>query len=433
MSARVAVPGSKSQTNRALILAALATAPSRISGALQARDTALMIEALITLGARIDTQPGRIAGTLDCRVDPIAPSAEQLDRQHVISDITFEEVLDVGLAGTVMRFLPPVAALTRMRITLDGDPRARERPLGPMLDALRDLGVDVTDAAGFLPVCIRGTGHVEGGEVRMDASASSQFVSGLLLSAPRFDRGLRLTHIGAHLPSQPHIDMTIAMLADHGVEVQRSGSPEHPTWHVGHGPITAIDRAIEPDLSNAAPFLVAALVTGGRVRIPEWPEHTTQAGDHLRGLLQAMGAQVERDREGLTLTGTGEVRGLQADLQEIGELAPVLAAAAALASSPSHLTGIGHLRGHETDRLAALAEMIGTLGGDVVAGEDDLRITPRPLHAGTVSSYGDHRMATAAAVLGLVTPGVLIHDIATTSKTLADFPGMWQNMLEQDA
>lgn len=421
VTAEIAMPGSKSATNRALVLAALADGPSRISGALDARDTALMIEAVTALGATITSSPGPVAGTIDCQVTPVAPGID--------SAIT----IDVGLAGTVMRFVPPMAALVDARVTFDGDDRARERPLGPMLSAMCDLGITIEDADGFLPATVVGIGSVPGGDVRIDASASSQFVSGLLLSAARFDTGMRLTHIGAHLPSQPHIDMTIAMLAEHGVAVLRSGSPEHPTWHVEPGPITAVDRVIEPDLSNAAPFLVAALITDGRMRIPDWPLHTTQAGDRLRELLTAMGARIERDAAGLTLSGTGEVRGLTADLHEVGELAPVIAAAAALATTPSHLTGIGHLRGHETDRLAALADMIGALGGDVECGDDDLRITPRPLHGATVSSYGDHRMATAAAVLGLRTPDVWVHDIATTRKTLPDFPGMWADMLVQSA
>lgn len=421
VTAEIAMPGSKSATNRALVLAALADGPSRIAGALDARDTTLMIDALTALGSTITTEPGRVPGTIDCWIDPAESETSPGIR------------IDVGLAGTVMRFVPPMAALSEATVTFDGDLRARQRPLGPMLGAMRDLGIEVVDADGNLPATIDGTGQVAGGDVRIDASASSQFVSGLLLSGARFDRGLHLTHIGPHLPSQPHIAMTIAMLAEHGVAVHRSGSIEHPTWHVGPGSIAAFDRIIEPDLSNAAPFLVAGLLTGGRVRIPDWPAHTTQAGDRLRDLLTEMGAHIERDSGGLALTGTNEVRGLTADLHDVGELAPVIAAAAALATSPSHLTGIGHLRGHETDRLAALAEMLGALGGHVECGDDDLRITPRPLHGATVSSYGDHRMATAAAVLGLRTPDVWIHDIATTRKTLSDFPGMWHDMLEQRA
>lgn len=424
VTARIAVPGSKSQTNRALVLAALAHGPSHVIGALYARDTALMIDALCALGTDISTEPGRISGTIDCRVTPM--TSHSGDSSDALS-------IDVGLAGTVMRFVPPMAALTTASVTFDGDERSRERPLGPMLAAMRDLGIEVTDDKGFLPATVTGFGRVPGGDVRIDASTSSQFVSGLLLSGARFDRGLHLTHVGAHLPSQPHIDMTIAMLAEHGVTVHRSGSPEHPTWHIEPGPIAALDRTIEPDLSNAAPFLVAALVTAGRVEIPDWPAHTTQAGDRLRELLRHMGARVERDGGAIVLVGTNEVRGIEVNLHDVGELAPVIAAAAALATSPSHLTGIGHLRGHETDRLAALAEMIGDLGGDVECGEDDLRITPRPLRGATVSSYGDHRMATAAAVLGLRTPGVFVRDIATTTKTLPDFPGMWSNMLEQRA
>jgi 3-phosphoshikimate 1-carboxyvinyltransferase len=423
IDAVVAVPGSKSATNRALVLSALSDGPSAITGALEARDTRLMITALRTLGAVLETTPGRIAGTIDCRIEPLTTASRSLDPLAI----------DVGLAGTVMRFVPPVAALTENTTTLDGDARARVRPLGPVLTALRDLGVDLDDNGGFLPTTIHGHGHVTGGHVEIDASASSQFVSGLLLSGARFDRGLALTHIGAHLPSQPHIDMTTAMLAEHGVVVERSGSPEHPTWHITAGPVTAVDRSIEPDLSNAAPFLVAALVAGGRVHIPEWPRNTTQAGDRLRDLLGHMGAAIELDDRGLTLSSTGAVHGIDVDLHEVGELAPVLAAAAALADSPSHLTGIGHLRGHETDRLAALEEMITALGGNIEAGEDDLRIRPATLHGATVSSYADHRMATAAAVLGLRTPGVLVEDIATTQKTLPDFPGMWAAMLGRGA
>lgn len=428
VDARIPIPGSKSATNRALILAALSQGPSTLRGALDARDTRLMVEALRTLGATLLESPAvghPAAGNVDWHVTPIG-------------DLTGgspagERFIDVGLAGTVMRFVPPVAALTAHTVVLDGDERARERPLGPMLDALRELGVTVTDRDGLLPITVTGRGSVPGGDVRIDASASSQFVSGLLLSAPRFDRGLRLTHVGAHLPSAPHIEMTIAMLTEHGVAVRRSGSAEHPTWHVAPATIEARDRTIEPDLSNAAPFLVAALVTGGCMRIPDWPEHTTQAGDRLRDLLVEMGAVIERDAAGLTLRGTGTVRGLDADLHEVGELAPVLAAAAALASTPSRLWGIGHLRGHETDRLAALEEMITALGGRATAGDDELRIEPSTLHGATVSSYADHRMATAAAVLGLTTPDVRIHDIATTRKTLPDFPGMWQDMLGQGA
>ena len=417
VSATVAVPGSKSATNRALVLAALADGPSTVSAALAARDTRLMAQALSSLGVDIREVGTDAVGNIDWQVAP----------GPLHGDVS----IDVGLAGTVMRFLPPVAALATGSVDFDGDPRARERPLGPMLDALRALGVAVTDTGGFLPLSIDGTGAVRGGAVDIDASASSQFVSGLLLSAARFDDGLTLTHTGRDLPSQPHIAMTLHMLSEHGVHVDFDA--DTATWTLAPAPIRAVDRRIEPDLSNAGPFLAAAMATAGTVTIPGWPRHTTQAGDDLRGLLAEMGGHVDLHADALTITGPGAIRGIDVDLGQVGELTPVITALAALAETPSRLRGIAHLRGHETDRLAALAEMLTALGGSARETDDGLLIEPSTLHGATVSSYGDHRMATAAAVIGLVVPGVRIMDIGTTAKTLPDFTGMWQRMLTAGA
>ena len=417
VSATVAVPGSKSATNRALVLAALADGPSTVSAALAARDTRLMAQALTSLGVDIREVGTDAVGNVDWQVTP----------GPLHGDVS----IDVGLAGTVMRFLPPVAALATGSVDFDGDPRARERPLGPMLDALRALSVAVTDTGGFLPLRIEGTGAVRGGAVEIDASASSQFVSGLLLSAARFDDGLTLTHTGRDLPSQPHIAMTLHMLGEHGVHVDFDA--DTATWSLAPTALRAVDRRIEPDLSNAGPFLAAAMATAGTVTIPGWPRHTTQAGDDLRGLLAEMGGHVDLHADGLTVTGPGAVRGIDVDLGQVGELTPVIAALAALAETPSRLRGIAHLRGHETDRLAALAEMLTALGGSARETDDGLAIEPSTLHGATVSSYGDHRMATAAAVIGLVVPGVRILDIGTTAKTLPDFTGMWQRMLTAGA
>jgi 3-phosphoshikimate 1-carboxyvinyltransferase len=417
VSATVAVPGSKSATNRALVLAALADGPSTVSAALAARDTRLMAQALSSLGVDIREVGTDAVGNVDWQVTP--------------GFLRGGVSIDVGLAGTVMRFLPPVAALATGSVDFDGDPRARERPLGPMLDALRALGVAVTDTGGFLPLRIDGTGAVRGGVVDIDASASSQFVSGLLLSAARFDDGLTLTHTGRDLPSQPHIAMTLHMLGEHGVHVAFDAGTA--TWSLAPAPIRAVDRRIEPDLSNAGPFLAAAMATAGTVTIPGWPRHTTQAGDDLRGLLAEMGGHVDLHADGLTVSGPGAIRGIDVDLGQVGELTPVIAALAALAETPSRLRGIAHLRGHETDRLAALAEMLTALGGSARETDDGLLIEPSTLHGATVSSYGDHRMATAAAVIGLVVPGVCIQDIGTTAKTLPDFTGMWQRMLTAGA
>jgi 3-phosphoshikimate 1-carboxyvinyltransferase len=415
--ATVAVPGSKSATNRALVLAALADGPSTVSEALAARDTRLMAQALASLGVDIREVGTDAVGNVDWQVTP--------------GFLRGGVSIDVGLAGTVMRFLPPVAALATGSVDFDGDPRARERPLGPMLDALRALGVAVTDTGGFLPLRIDGTGAVRGGVVDIDASASSQFVSGLLLSAARFDDGLTLTHTGRDLPSQPHIAMTLHMLGEHGVHV--AFDADTATWSLAPAPIRAVDRRIEPDLSNAGPFLAAAMATAGTVTIPGWPRHTTQAGDDLRGLLAEMGGHVDLHADGLTVSGPGAIRGIDVDLGQVGELTPVIAALAALAKTPSRLRGIAHLRGHETDRLAALAEMLTAFGGSATETEDGLFIEPSTLHGATVSSYGDHRMATAAAVIGLVVPGVCILDIGTTAKTLPDFTRMWQRMLTAGA
>jgi 3-phosphoshikimate 1-carboxyvinyltransferase len=327
----------------------------------------------------------------------------------------------------VMRFLPPVAALATGDIAFDGDPHARKRPMAPILRALRDLGIEVDDAGtGRMPFTVRGTGRVRGGEIQIDASASSQFVSALLLAGARFDEGLTIRHVGPPIPSEPHVTMTVEALRDVGVVIDDS---EPEIWRVEPGRIGGLDVMVEPDLSNAAPFLAAAAVSGGQVRVPGWPQYTTQAGDELRDLLDRMGAEVSLDRDGLTVSGTGELYGIDADLRSAGELTPVVAALAALAETPSHLRGIAHLRGHETDRLAALANELNKLGGNVTETDDGLIIKPAKLHGGTFLTYDDHRLATAAAVIGLRVPGVLVENIATTAKTLPGFTGLWNQML----
>ncbi|WP_278314080.1 3-phosphoshikimate 1-carboxyvinyltransferase [Lolliginicoccus levis] len=410
ISAVVPVPGSKSATNRALVLAALANGPSTVRGALRSRDTNLMIAGLRALGTGITEQSAPELAQTELLVEPGPLHGTEID---------------CGLAGTVMRFLPGVAALASGAVRFDGDEQARVRPQGVTLDALRALGADVEGSA--LPFTVRGTGAVRGGEVTIDASGSSQFVSGLLLAGARFEQGVTVRHSGGKVPSTPHIDMTVEMLAHAGIEVER---PDPTTWRIAPAPVAATTWDIEPDLSNATPFLAAAAVTGGSVTVPGWPKETTQAGDQIRGLLERMGCEVRLDADGLTVTGTGALEGIDADLGDIGELTPTVAALAALASAPSRLRGIAHLRGHETDRLAALATEITRLGGQCVETEDGLEITPVPLHAGLWHAYADHRMATAGAIIGLVVPDVEVDDIGTTAKTLPGFDGMWTRMLE---
>lgn len=406
LDAVVDVPGSKSLTNRYLVLAALADGPGVLHGALASRDTALMAAGLSALGARVDRD-----GTT-WRIEPLTGGVDPAE-------------VDCGLAGTVMRFLPPVAALTGRRTSFDGDTQARVRPMGPVLDALRDLGVIVEDEGrGTLPFAV--TGPIGGGTVDLDASGSSQFVSGLLLAAARMPEGLLVRHTGRTLPSLPHIAMTVDVLRGAGVQVD-DGRPE--IWHVTPGPIHARAVRVEPDLSNAAPFLCAALVVGGTVRVPGWPAATTQPGAVLPELLTAMGGSARLDGDTLVVTGTGEVHGIDVDLRAAGEIAPTIAALATLADSPTRLRGIGHIRGHETDRLAALATEITRLGGQAEQTHDGLVITPRPLHGAVVETYHDHRMATAGALIGLRVRGVEVRDVATTRKTLPDFVGMWTGML----
>ncbi|WIN00958.1 3-phosphoshikimate 1-carboxyvinyltransferase [Actinoplanes oblitus] len=403
----VRLPGSKSMTARAMVLAALADAPSVVEAPLRARDTTLMAAALRALGVAVDTsaddrwvfEPGPLRGP--ARVD-------------------------VGLAGTIMRFLPPAAALADGTVEFDGDPHARTRPMGPILDALRSLGVRLeASPTGGLPLTVHGTGLVEGGEAVVDASGSSQFVSGLLLSAARFTKGLRLRHQGPPVPSAPHLRMTTHMLRAAGAVVDES-VPD--VWVVEPGPLRGRTWVIEPDLSGALPFFAAALVTGGAVTLAGWPAASWQPVGQLSELLTALGGEVTRSGDGLTVRGTGRLRGITADLSEVSEMTPVVSALAALADGPSELRGVAHIRGHETDRIAALATELGRLGAGVTEFPDGLRIEPRPLHGGSFGTYADHRMAHAAAVIGLSVPGVQLTDVGCTSKTLPEFPELWAGL-----
>ncbi|MDX6738875.1 3-phosphoshikimate 1-carboxyvinyltransferase [Actinocorallia sp. A-T 12471] len=408
VSAVVELPGSKSMTNRALILAAHSPDGAVLTGALRSRDTLLMAAALRALGIGVEED-----GTT-WRVSPGTPTAPAS--------------IDCGLSGNVMRFVPPLAALADGPVAFDGDPHARTRPMGPLLGALRDLGVAIDDGGrGLLPFTLRGTGAVAGGTVVLDASSSSQLVSGLLLSAPGYGKGVELRHDGPPVPSAPHLEMTVRMLREAGASVET----EPDVWRVAPGALRGGEWKIEPDLSNAAQFLAAALVTDGEVTVRHWPEHTTQPGDRLRDLLALMGGEVSWSAErGLTVRGTGAIHGVDVDLSACSELAQVLAMVAALADSPSRFRGIGHIRGHETDRLAALVTEITRLGGDAEETADGLVIRPRPLHGGLFHTYDDHRMVMAAATLGLAVPGVEVENPATVGKTLPTFTELWTRMLE---
>jgi 3-phosphoshikimate 1-carboxyvinyltransferase len=363
-----------------------------------------MIQALRQLGAEIESTPNSLRIT----PKPISGPAQ----------------IDCGLAGTVMRFVPPIAALAKGEISFDGDLAARARPMKTTIDSLRALGVEVSGSG--LPFTIHGTGQVLGGEVSIDASESSQFVSGLLLAAAKFKNGLTLNHVGDSLPSMPHIEMTIDTLTKRGVKVSKLSQT---SWRVEPGEISGRKVAIEPDLSNAGPFMAAALVAGGDVAIENWPTSTTQVGNDFIGLLTLMGGQVSRTGAAMTVTGTGEIEGIEVDLSSAGELTPVIAALAALAKSKSIISGVAHLRGHETDRLKALVDEINSIGGNATETQDGLIIEPAALRGGLWKTYGDHRMATAGAIIGLRVPGIEIEDITVTSKTMPAFESLWSNML----
>ncbi|WP_035758015.1 3-phosphoshikimate 1-carboxyvinyltransferase [Granulicoccus phenolivorans] len=412
--ATVRLPGSKSETNRALVLAALSDGPSQIRNGLEARDTRLMRDALRVLGVTIDDS--------DAGVWRVTPPAR----------FSGSGTIDCGLAGTVMRFVPPIAALTDGTVEFTGDAAAEVRPMGPLLDALYDLGVglDPVQATG-LPFRLTGTGEVAGGPLIVDASTSSQYISGLLLAGARYRNGIDIRHRGATtVPSRPNIDMTISMLRERGVHVELS-APDR--WIVAPGPIRAKDVTIAPDLSNAAPFLAAGVITMGSVTVPDWPTVTDQPGDHIRRILTEFGSRVELTPAGLVVTGQYPLQGVDLDLHDCSELTPVVAALAAITPEPCRIRGVAHIRGHETDRLKALATELNQLGAHVREESDGLSFRPRVLHGGDFATYADHRMAHAGAVLGLIVDGVVLDDISCTSKTMTGFSALWDDMLDQSA
>ena len=407
ISGVINIPGSKSVTNRALVLSALASSPSTLRRGLRSRDTDLMIKALSSLGVKIEIEEDLWKITPAPLMGPAG--------------------IDVGNAGTVMRFLPPLAALAKGLISFDGDPRSHQRPLGPVIKALESLGVSIEHQGRYsLPLVINSAGYINGGEVEIDASASSQFLSSLLLVAPLMKQGLKIKNVGKNLPSKPHIEMTIAMLAQYGAVVDTSIANQ---WSVEPTKLSGVDLVIEPDLSNAAVFMAAPILCGGEVIIKDWPRKTTQPGDQLRQIFSEMGGVIDFVDQGLRVRSSGQIRGIDIDLGDVGELTPVIAALACFANSPSHLRGIGHLRLHETDRLSALKSELTALGAEVIEEESALRIHPKPMKSGVFHTYEDHRLATAGALIGLAVKGVEVENIETTKKTITDFPALWSQLL----
>ncbi len=402
------IPGSKSATNRAFVLAALGDKNSIITNPLFARDTNLMLEALEKLGCNVVKKSNSVE---------ISP----MKKDH--SEIS----IDVGLAGTVMRFVPPLAALSSGTSHFDGDERARNRPMKTLIESLKKLNVKVIDNhQGKLPFSIISDGQITGGEIEIDASESSQFISALMLVGAKFKNGLTIKHVGQNLPSLPHIEMTIEMLKEVGVKTNQINAT---TWRIDNQNIYSKNWLVEPDLSNAGPFLAAAMVTKGEIKINDWPLQTTQAGNSWIEILSLMGANIQLNSKQLILKNESDIKGINYNLNNVGELTPVLVAISLFANSKSEFTGISHLRGHETDRLAALVENITAIGGDAKETEDGLIINPKQLHGGVWKAFDDHRMATAGAVIGLKVKDIYVDDISTTSKTLPNFENLWNKMV----
>lgn len=393
-------------TARALLLAAVSVGPSTLTHPSESRDSIVLARGLRTMGCHVSS------------VD----DEQWLLRPRPLAGPTH---VDVEGAGTAMRFLPPVAGLADGPVSFDGSEVLRTADLRPQLDAMRELGIAVSAESGGLPLTVQGIGRVPGGDVVLDASASSQMVSGLLLAGPDFDHGLVLRHDGPPLSAAPHVELTVAMLRAAGAGID-DATPN--VWEVEPGRLFGRAWTIEPDLVAAAPFLAAALVTGGQVTVPGWPTRTTQPGGALLGVLTEFGAHCVQSTEGLTVRGGGVLHGVDADVCRLGELVPVLAALAALAEGPSYLRGLARVPGAR-DLVSGLAAALDPLGGVVRETADGVRILPGPLAGGPFDTRADHRLAHAGAVLGLAVPGVVLSDVSCTAKSLPDFPGMWRRML----
>lgn len=409
LDATVAVPGSKSITNRALVCAALADGESVLHQALDADDVAAMRDGLAALGIQVEEAgpPDEIGNvTLAVRGCAGRPTADVA-------------VVDARHSGTTSRFLMPVAALTTGVVRVDGSLGLRARPMGPAIDALRQLGVTVTDAGspGHLPVDIS-DGPVAGGEREVPGSASSQFLSGLLMAGPAMRTGL-VVRVAGPLVSRPYVDMTVAVMERFGVTVER---PDRDTFAIEPQTYRATELAIEPDASAASYAFAAAAIVGGRVTVEGLGTSTLQGDLRFVDVLESMGASVERHPDRTTVAVEGTLRGIHVDMRHISDTAQTLAVVAAFAEGPTRVTGIGFIRGKETDRIAAVVTELRRLGIDAEEELDGFLVRPGPLRPAVVETYDDHRMAMAFALAGLRAPGIRIADPGCVAKT---FPGFW--------
>jgi 3-phosphoshikimate 1-carboxyvinyltransferase len=394
LDATVVLHGSKSLTNRALVAASLADGTSRLEGALVADDTEAMVEGVRALGADVAVDAEALVVTGGARPDgPVA--------------------MDARLSGTTARFLLPVLALGRGPASLDGGPPLRSRPMGPLLDALRSRGASVEGDA--LPVTVRGP--LQGGTVRLAGDVSSQFLSGLLLAAPRVDGGLRV-ELTTPLVSAPYVTMTAAVMRAFGVEVEE----DDDAWVVAEQRYRPTTYEVEPDASAASYFFAAAVLTGGRVTVPGLGPASVQGDLAFVDVLERMGAVVERRTDRTTVAAAERLTGVDVDLSALSDMAQTLAAVAVFADSPTRVRGIGFVRGKETDRLAAVVRELRRVGVRAEETDDGFVVHPGSPQPAVISTYDDHRMAMSFALLGLRVPGIAIADPGCVAKT---FPGYW--------
>jgi 3-phosphoshikimate 1-carboxyvinyltransferase len=408
VDATVRPPGSKSLTNRALVCAALAEGRSVLDGALFADDTAAMAEALRALGAVVaedaDRRRMEVLGTGGAlRPGPVS--------------------VDVRLSGTTSRFLLPVVALGEGRYRVDGAPPLRARPMGPVLDGIRALGADVEAGGepGHLPVTVVAPGGLVGGDIRVPGDTSSQFLSGLLLASPYAAGGVDLS-LTTGLVSRPFVALTTAVMAAFGVTVTEGGG----AFHVPAGHYRATDYPVEPDASAASYFLAAAVIAGGRVTIAGLGGGTLQGDARFADLLGRMGATVERTDDATTVSMSGPLRGLgDVDMSDLPDVAQTLAVVAAFADAPTRVRGVGFIRGHETDRIAAVVRELRRCGIDAAEEPDGFVVRPGSPRPARIETYDDHRMAMSFALLGLRAPGITIADPGCVAKT---FPDYWSEL-----
>ena len=408
LDATVTVPGSKSITNRALVCAALADGTSELEGALLADDTEAMIGCLTDLGAAVDL--GGAAGD--------APGTWRVTPGPVRSASWSGTILDARLSGTTARFVAPLLGLGPQPVLLDGAPPLRARPMAAGFEALRSLGaqVDEMGEAGHLPARI--SGHPASGEVTLRADTSSQFTSGLLLSAPARAQGLTV-HLDGPVVSQPYLDLTVAVMRAFAAAVE---VPDERTFVVAPGGYRATSYRIEPDASAAAYFFAAAVIVGGRVRVEGLGAGSRQGDVAFVDVLEQMGADVVRGADFIEIRSTGTLHGTTVDLSQLSDTAQTLAAVAVFADGPTEVTGVGFIRAKETDRIAAVVTELRRCGIEADETDDGFRIAPGAPRPAVIQTYDDHRMAMSFALIGLRAPGIRIADPGCVAKT---FPGYW--------